>query len=155
MHIRPWSKEEPLPLELLLDADPAEEKVRAYCQTEQVFLAEKTEKVVGVYILGRTTEDHTAEILNIAVAKSQQNQGLGKQLVQNAIEQATKQGFQRLIVGTCNSSIGQIAFYQKCGFELYELVLDFFAKNYSDPIVENGIPCKHLLRFQRKLDIAT
>ena len=148
MKIRLLSKTEPLPLELLLDADPAEKKVRAYCYAGQVFVADEGEKAIGVYVLARTTEAKTAEILNIAIAKSHQNQGLGKKMVQHAIEQATQQGFQVLIVGTGNSSIGQIAFYQKCGFELYELVPDFFVQNYPKPIIENGILCKHLLRFR-------
>jgi len=151
MKIRLLSKTEPLPLELLLDADPAEEKVQAYCQTEQVFVADKGGKVIGVYVLGRTAEAKTAEILNIAVAKSHQNLGLGKKMVQHAMEQATQQSFDVLTVGTGNSSIGQIAFYQKCGFELYELVPDFFVQNYPQSIIENGIPCKHLLRFRMLL----
>ena len=58
------------------------------------------------------------EIKNIAVREDRQGQGLGKKLLQEAIRVAKNKGYERIEIGTGNSSIGQLALYQKCGFRI-------------------------------------
>ena len=47
----------------------------------------------------------------------------------------------RVIVGTANAAIGQLAFYQKAGFRLLRVERDFFtpARGYPAVMVDNGI----------------
>ena len=56
-----------------------------------------------------------------------------------------------LEVGTANAGTGQLAFYQKCGFEIDGIDRDFFRRNYPDPIFENGIECRHMVRLRIEL----
>lgn len=141
-----------LPLDLLLNADPDIEKVKAYCQTEKIFvLTDNQNETIGVYVLEHTKSAQTAEILNVAIAENYQNLGLGKRLIQHAIQESKQLNKQKLVVATGNSSINQIAFYQKCGFEMVAIVQNYFIDHYEKPIFENGIPCKHQLIFELNL----
>lgn len=52
-------------------------------------------------------------------------------------------------LGTGNSSIDNLAFYQKMGFEMTALWLNYFAEQgYDSDLMEDGIACKHMLRFE-------
>ena len=55
-----------------------------------------------------------------------------------------------MIVGTANSSIDNIAFYQKLGFRMAEIKRDFF-KAYPTPIFENGIIALDMIVFEKEL----
>ena len=75
-----------------------------------------------------------------------QGKGIGSTLLRHAVTVARASGFERLIIGTGNSSIRrQLALYQRRGFELCRIERDFFVRNYPEPIFENGIRCKHLV----------
>jgi hypothetical protein len=43
-----------------------------------------------------------------------------------------------LLVGTANSALDNIAFYQKCGFRMYAVRRDHFAY-IQPPLTDNGI----------------
>nr|MBP6562703.1 hypothetical protein [Neisseriaceae bacterium] len=44
-----------------------------------------------------------------------------------------------VFVGTANSSLNQLGFYQKAGFRLSHIVPNYFIDHYPDPIIENGL----------------
>jgi ribosomal protein S18 acetylase RimI-like enzyme len=150
MVIRPLSNNESPPMPLLLLADPSEQLVLDYIRRGQCFVAETEGNIVGVYVL-LPTRPKTAEIVNIAVAPEHQGKGIGKQLVQHAIETTKQQGYQTIEIGTGNSSIGQLALYQKCGFRITGIDKDFFVRHYTEPILENGIPCRDMIRLAQDL----
>ena len=135
-----------LPMNLLLLADPSEEQVISYAHEGDCFVAVAHDEVVGVYVLLQKGE-HTAEIMNVAVAEYMQGQGLGKKLVLHALEVAKSLGLTKVEIGTGNSSIGQLALYQKCGFRITGIVENFFVDNYPEPIFENGIQCRDMIRL--------
>ncbi|MBC8844998.1 GNAT family N-acetyltransferase, partial [Escherichia coli] len=58
------------------------------------------------------------EIMNIVVSSEYRNQGIGKKLLEKAFDYATHKHFSKIIVKTGNSSIDQLAFYQKNGFRM-------------------------------------
>lgn len=138
---------EPLPMELLLEADPAENLVRAYCNFGWCIIGEQEGKVVGVYVLVALS-DTTVEIKNLAVAESFRGQGYGRQLLQHALAEALRRDFAFVEIGTGNSSLNQLAFYQKCGFRMQAIDPDFFRRNYPEPIFENGIECRDMIRLR-------
>lgn len=131
----------PYPMELLLLADPSEEKVARYVQDGAVYVAMEHENTIGVYVLLQHN-DETMELMNIAVAKMYQRQGIGKQLLQHAIQTAKSARVKQLIVGTGNSSIEQLAFYQKNGFRMQNIIHDYFTNHYDGLIFEHGIQCR-------------
>lgn len=135
---------------MLLLADPSPKLVEDYVARGQCFIAEKDEQVVGVYVL-LPTRPETAELVNIAVDEAYQGQGIGKQLVNHAIQEAKRLGYQTLEIGTGNSSIGQLALYQKCGFRITGIDRDFFIRHYSEAIYENGMQVVDMIRLSQDL----
>jgi len=93
----------------------------------------------------------TMEIMNVAVHERLRGQGIGKKLVEDAIQVARELGVQSLEVGTGNSSIGQLTLYQKCGFRMEGVIKDFFTDNYEEEIFENGIQCRDMIRLVKEL----
>lgn len=150
MNIRLLHKNEDYPMELLLLADPSEELVKSYICKGDCFIAELDHNVVGVYVLIETSQD-TLELINLAVSEQHQGQGIGKCLILHAIEVAQSKGYKTLQVGTGNSSIGQLALYQKCGFRITHLIQDYFIKQYEGAIFENGIQCRDMVRLSLEL----
>jgi ribosomal protein S18 acetylase RimI-like enzyme len=146
MIIRKLFPSETPPMKLLLEADPSETKVATYLDEGICFIAEEKEAILGVYIM-LPIKPGTAEIINISVRASSQGKGIGKQLIQHAIDQAYAEGYRSLEVGTGNSSINQLAFYQKCGFRMKAIDPGFFLRHYDMPIYENGIQCRDMIRF--------
>ncbi|MFS0562238.1 GNAT family N-acetyltransferase [Terribacillus sp. 179-K 1B1 HS] len=150
MKIRKLTPSETPPMELLLEADPSRPKIESYLSKGSSFVAEIENHIVGIYVLLPISQK-MAEIINISVSEDNQGMGIGKYLIRHAIEQARSQGFTILEVGTGNSSINQIAFYQKCGFRMTEIDQDYFLRHYEEPIYENGIQCRDMIRFSCKL----
>ncbi|MCE7794458.1 GNAT family N-acetyltransferase [Salipaludibacillus sp. CUR1] len=150
MIVRKLASVENPPMALLLTADPSRVLVEEYLEKGACFVAEKNREVIGVYVLLPLKYD-SAEIKNIAVSPKYQGKGIGKKLVKHAIEEARKRGFTTIEIGTGNSSIGQLALYQKCGFRISKIEKGFFTENYSEEIVENGIVCKDMIRLSMKL----
>lgn len=152
MRIRKLGLNEKPPMELLLSADPSQRLVEEYLQRGDCYVAEVDNQIIGVYVLAATSLD-TIELINIAVLEAWSGKGFGKQLVMNAIERATKEGYKVIEVGTGNSSIGQLALYQKCGFRMDAVEKDFFLQHYSEEIWENGIQCRDKIQLSQQLDI--
>jgi ribosomal protein S18 acetylase RimI-like enzyme len=150
MIIRKLLKTEKLPMELLLLADPSEKIVTEYVNRGECFVAVQKQNIVGVYVL-LPTRPETIELVNVAVAEEQQGKGIGKQLVMNAIKTAGKKGYKTIEVGTGNAGIGQLALYQKCGFRIVGVDLDFFIRHYPEEIFENGIQCRDMIRLSLDL----
>lgn len=60
-------------------------------------------------------------------------------------------GAHALMIGTGNSSLAQLRLYQRLGFRIVSIVPDFFA-NYPEPIYENGILCRDMVRLRYAFD---
>lgn len=150
MDIRKLHKNEKAPMDLLLLADPSETMIGDYMKRGECFVAEIDEQIVGVYVL-LPTRPHIVELVNIAVLEEYQYQGLGKRLVMDAIQTARIQGYCTIEVGTGNSSIGQLALYQKCGFRVVGVDFDYFTRHYPEEIFENDIRCRDMIRLEQDL----
>ncbi|MDX8046861.1 GNAT family N-acetyltransferase [Gracilibacillus sp. S3-1-1] len=150
MKIRKLTEDEHAPMDLLLLADPSTSLVEEYLSKGTCYIAELENTVVGVYIL-LPISVQTIELVNVVVAESHQGKGSGKQLVLHAIQSAKQNGYKSIEVGTGNSSIDQLALYQKCGFEITEIDKDFFVKHYDEVIIENGIQCRDMMRLTQDL----
>jgi ribosomal protein S18 acetylase RimI-like enzyme len=90
------------------------------------------------------------EMIELAIVPERHGQGLGKQLVAWLIEEARQRGKRQMLVGTANSSIDTIAFYQKCGFRMDQIRKDYF-QYYGEPHYEDGIQVCDMLVFRYDL----
>ncbi|SDY12084.1 Acetyltransferase (GNAT) family protein [Evansella caseinilytica] len=139
-----------LPMELLLCADPSRKLVEEYVKRGECFAAEMNGTIIGVYVLLPTRPD-TVELVNIAVAEECRGRGIGKKLVMHAVQVAKARGYKTMEVGTGNSSISQLALYQKCGFRIVGVDRDFFVRHYPEDIYEGGIQCRDMVRLAQDL----
>lgn len=136
--------------ELFLLADPSYKQINSYIQKSVIYGAYLNDILIASYALLPVNE-LTVEIKNIAVSENVQRKGVGTLLLEHAKETAISMGFKQITIGTANSSIYQLLFYQKCGFELFELKKHFFTDNYPEPIFENGIQAKHIIMLSYSL----
>lgn len=150
MNIRKLNSSESPPMDLLISADPAQKIIEEYLRRGECFVAVTDNKTIGVYVL-LPTRPNTVELVNIAVSESYQGKGIGKQLVLHGIQTAQLMGYKTIEIGTGNSSIGQLALYQKCGFRIIGVDTDFFIRHYPEKIVENGIQCIDMIRLSQDL----
>ena len=129
---------EAIPKSLLLLADPSEQQVATYVQRGVTYVAKQEDNVIGVYVI-LETRPKTMEIMNIAVVEHLQGKGIGKKLLSHAIETAKGYGMSKLEVGTGNSSVSQLAFYQKCGFRIFLLILITFRSIMKKRLLKMGL----------------
>ena len=133
------------PIELLLLADPSEDKVRSYIHGSKCFVASRGAVVVGACVVQpRGAESH--ELMSIAVHPAHQKAGNGTALLRWVIDFYRRQGARQLEVGTGTFGY-QLAFYQRHGFRATSIDHDFFARNYPEPIFEEGIQLFDMLRL--------
>ena len=141
---------EEYPLELLILADPSKNIIQQYIERGECYVGEAKEEIVGVFVL-LPTRPETVELVNIAIAEKHQGKGFGKALTKEAIIKAKEQGYKVIEVGTGNSSIEQLALYQKCGFRITGVDINFFPIHYEEEIIENGITCVDMIRLTQLL----
>lgn len=138
-------------MELLYDADPSREAVADYLGRGTCYVGKAGGSVMGVYVL-LPTRPFTAELVNVAVAPEFQGKGYGRQLVNHAIGQARLQGYKTIEIGTGNNGAMQIALYQKCGFRVTHVDLDFFRRHYTCELIEDdGTECRDMVRMSQDL----
>lgn len=139
-----------IPTDLLLLSDPSEEVIAEYIDSSTKFIARLDTALVGALLLLKT-RPRTMEIMNVSVYEEYQNKGIGKQLISKAIEFAKESGMKTLEIGTGNPGIMQMMLYQKCGFRIVGVELDYFRKNHAEKIFENGIECRDMIRMRMEL----
>ena len=140
--------------DLLLLADPSEDKVRQYL-SDGICLGAKlatqandpSAPFAAVAVITSLAPPNQYELMNIAVAEDFHGQGLGKAMLAEVITLVINKGAVKLELGTGNSSIDQLAFYQKAGFRIVDVWQNFFLENYDEEIIENGIPCRDMIRL--------
>ncbi|WP_421040407.1 GNAT family N-acetyltransferase [Mammaliicoccus vitulinus] len=108
------------PFSLLVMADPSMDLVLEYLDNGECFIYKEDLEILGCYVL-KEVNINRVELVNIVVSEDKQGVGIGKILLLHALDYAKSKGYKEVIVGTGNSSIGQIAFYQKAGFRLFDI----------------------------------
>ncbi|WP_019414725.1 GNAT family N-acetyltransferase [Paenisporosarcina sp. TG20] len=146
MMIRRLDPSENPPWELLELADPSKMIIEGYIHNSCIYVGEESDEIIGVYVL-KETKKIVVEIMNVAVQEIHQGRGIGKQLISHAINEASKQGYAQVEIGTGNSSIYQLKLYQQCGFRIVGVDFDYFVRSYDEPIYENGLLCRDMIRL--------
>ncbi|PAF15531.1 GNAT family N-acetyltransferase [Terribacillus saccharophilus] len=136
--------------ELLLDADPSRKVVDSYLSKSHCIEAKVGLKVIGVIIL-LPTRPNTLEIVNIAVSNDFQGQGIGRILIEYALEFAREHEMKTVEIGTGSTSVGALYLYQKCGFRMTHIDKDFFSRHYDEKIIENEIELRDMVRMSQDL----
>lgn len=133
------------PIELLLLADPSQDKVRAYLPRSKCFVASLDGVVVGACVV-QPLGTGAHELMSIATQPAHQKSGYGTALLKWVIEFFRASGASRIEVGTGTFGY-QLAFYQRQGFRVTAIDHDFFVQHYPEPIFEDGIQLFDMLRL--------
>ncbi len=144
-------------LSLLLLADESETQVRSYLQQGDLYvLFAGDEGAVGLVLVLPHGEE-TSELKAVAVAPEHQGRGVGKRLLALVLDDLRRRGIPRVLVGTGNSSIDQLAFYQKAGFRLWRVERDVFTleRGYAPDLEENGIQLRDMIWLDQTLSEST
>lgn len=139
----PWPGSGAL-LPVLRDAEEGEERILATLADPSctAYAAHSDGTLVGAAVVRWSSP---SEIVYLAVPPSARRRGHGRAILAALQAELPRHGG-TLIVGTANSSLENIAFYQRCGFRMLEVHRDFFA--YIDPPQsEHGIPMRDMLVF--------
>lgn len=139
-------------LPVLSDAEEGEERIRAVlldpaCAAYASWL---DDQLAGAAVV-RWEEDEPGEIVYIAVTSELRGRGYGKQIIHFLQEELRRRQGHSLIVGTANAALDNIAFYQKCGFRMFEVRRDYFAY-IQPPISEHGIVLRDMLVLRYDLE---
>ncbi|ALC80245.1 MULTISPECIES: GNAT family N-acetyltransferase [Bacillus] len=134
-------------LDYLLLADEDEQIVKQYINEGDMYSISMDGQLVGI-ILFVYHQQRVVELKNLALVPEWRGRGIGKAVLQKTFD--IYKGMEKIIVGTANSSIENIAFYQKAGFRMTEIRRGFFEK-YAKPIFENGIQALDMVMFERNL----
>lgn len=142
-----------IPYDLLLLADEDRQAIDKYIHQSVLMFAKTPDETepIGILALNEINEN-VLEIKNIAVLQSHQKQGVGRALIESAINYAKEHNYIDLIVGTGDQNYDLFSFYKKMGFEPYGVRANFFTENYKQPIIENGHPLKDMIMFKLLLE---
>ncbi|MEM8859328.1 MAG: GNAT family N-acetyltransferase [Chloroflexota bacterium] len=136
---------EVVPLALFLEADPSESSINSYLAGSWCFAAQQGKQIIGACV-AKTIGEGCAEIFNISVLPSTQGKGIGTKLLKFVLDELKQKGVQRVELGT--GAFGyQLTYYHRLGFRVGEVIQNHFLDNYAEPIFENGIQHKDMLRL--------
>lgn len=110
---------------LLEDALSSEPMRRAMLADASLtsYAAYRGSVIVGAVVV-RWGDESEVELLGVDAAR--RGQGIGRAIVAEVLEEARRRGVERLLVGTGNFSLDNIAFYQKCGFRMSHIRRGWF-----------------------------
>lgn len=152
-HVPVGADREPFVPLLLLADEP--DPLRTYLNTGDLYvLQDSAGSPLGVtLVLPYHDETTTSELKAVAVDASTHNRGLGQRMLRGVMDELRARGQTRVVVGTSNAGIGQIAFYQKAGFRILCIERDYFTveKGYDPDERENGLPHRDMVWFDQDL----
>jgi ribosomal protein S18 acetylase RimI-like enzyme len=150
--------ERELHLPLLLLADEPQ-PLRGYLQdgTLYVLRADNGGPIGVTHVVTYDADSETVELKAVAIAQTRHNQGLGRRMLAMVLDDLRSRGTRRVVVGTSNAGIGEMAFYQKAGFRLWRIERDYFTaeKGYDPNDRHNGLPHRDMVWFDQDLTPAS
>ncbi len=140
-----------IPVELLHLADPSDEMLHSYWNKSVGVVCTCDHNIVGALLM-TPTRPYVMEIMNVSVDEAHQNRGIGRALIRRAVQKAKDLRMRKIEIGTGNPGVVQMLLYQKCGFRIVGVDLDYFRIHYKERIIENGIECRDMIRMEMILD---
>jgi GNAT superfamily N-acetyltransferase len=121
-------------------AEDSAAELDAYMEAGEVLVAIAGDEVVGHLQLLDDAAD-TSEIKNMAVEAGYRGRGIGRRLIQAAIDLARARGNSTLAVATAAADVGNLRFYQLAGFRMRAVERDAFTpvSGYPAATMVDGI----------------
>jgi lactoylglutathione lyase len=124
---------------LFEEAEDSAAALDSYIEEGDVLVA-----VSGDHLLGHVqliTEGDRSEIKNLAVRSDHRGHGVGRQLVDAALDLARRRQATTVAVATASADVGNLRFYQRCGFRVRSVERDAFSAGagYAAGTIIDGI----------------
>jgi GNAT superfamily N-acetyltransferase len=137
-------------------AEDSAAELDSYIADGRVLVAVSGGEVIGHLQLTGTGDPGQAEIKNMAVREERQGQGVGRRLVQAAVDLAAAEAVTTLLVATAAADIGNLRFYQRQGFRMRSVERDAFtpATGYPPGLRIDGIELRDRVWLDREVHAA-
>lgn len=135
-------------MEILLIGDEEARMINKYIDEGNLFVLYDKNELKSACVALRINKN-TIEIKNLATYPDAQKNGYATSLLRHVCTKY-KHDTEYLILGTGNNE-ETLTFYKKRGFEEIYRIKDFFIKNYSKIIYENGQQLTDMIYLQKKL----
>jgi GNAT superfamily N-acetyltransferase len=99
------------------------------------------------------TAEEVWEVTSTAAVESHRGHGVGRALLERAVDEARAAGVRRVVLATATADVENLRFYQRCGFRMTRVVHDVFTPDagYPPGLEVDGIPLLDQVWFQRVL----
>ena len=134
-------------------AEDSDQQLDAYIDLGRVWVARAPDGEIVGHLQAVARDESRWEVVNTAVAEHERGRGVGRALLERAVDEARSAGVARVILATATADIGNLRFYQRCGFRMTRIVPDAFGayQGYPPGIEVDGIPMLDQVWFERVL----
>jgi GNAT superfamily N-acetyltransferase len=134
-------------------AEDSAAELDSYIDDGRVLVAVSGGEVIGHLQLTGAGDPGQVEIKNMAVREERQGQGVGRRLVQAAVDLAAAEAATTLLVATAAADIGNLRFYQRQGFRMRSVERDAFtpATGYPPGLRIDGIELRDRVWLDREV----
>jgi GNAT superfamily N-acetyltransferase len=134
-------------------AEDSAAELDSYIDAGRVLVATSDEEIIGHLQLTGTGDPRQVEIKNMAVRETRQGQGIGRLLVQAAVDLAAAEAVTTILVATAAADIGNLRFYQRQGFRMRSVERDAFtpATGYPPGLLIDGIELRDRVWLDREV----
>jgi GNAT superfamily N-acetyltransferase len=137
-------------------AEDSAAELDSYIDAGRVLVAVSGGEVIGHLQLTGTGDPRQAEIKNMAVREDRQGQGIGRWLIQAAVDLAAAESVTTILVATAAADIGNLRFYQRQGFRMRSVERDAFtaftpATGYPQGLLIDGIELRDRVWLDRSV----
>lgn len=135
-------------------ADDSPRQLDDYIDHGRVLVArDASGMIVGHLQLLETATAGVTEIKSLAVDERFQQRGIGRALVERAVDAARSEGAKAVTLITAVADVEILRFYQRCGFRATAIEPDVFtpAAGYPPDLSVDGIPVRDAIRFRMEL----
>jgi GNAT superfamily N-acetyltransferase len=119
--------------ELFELAEDSPAQLDAYLDLGRVLVAIDEHDIVGHLQIVRGPGAGQCEVKNMAVGASHRGRGIGRTLVEAAIDLMAAESCETLLVATAAADTGNLRFYQRLGFRMASIDRDAFTETNGYP----------------------
>lgn len=134
-------------------AEDSDQQLDAYIDLGRVWVARTSEGEIVGHLQAVQRAADLWEVVSTAVVERVRGQGVGRALLDRAVAEARGAGADRVILATATADIGNLRFYQRCGFRMTHVVHDAFGpyQGYPPGLEVDGVPLLDQVWFERRL----
>ena len=132
-------------------AEDSTAELDSYIDVGRVLVATSDGEIIGHLQLTGTGDPRQVEIKNMAVREACQGQGVGRLLIQAAVDLVVAESVTTILVATAAADIGNLRFYQRQGFRMRSVERDAFtsATGYPPGTLIDGIELRDRVWLDR------